>query len=143
VVVDDLLGEGQHSLRLNWLLPDVEYRLENEELHLSGPDQPWQVRIEGGVDGHGLYRAGELIDGQPLVEEPTHLGWYAWTYAHKEPNLHWVAALEGDLPLRVMTWFILGDDDPQDLTLSWEDHRLEVDWRGSRCSVSHAHPGVD
>jgi hypothetical protein len=103
-------------------------------LQLSGPGQPWQIRMAGDLAGAGLYRAGERIDGETLVEDPIHLGWYAWTYAHKEPNLHYVASQEVNLPLRIATSFILGDDDPQDLTLDREDSKLEVTWRGSQCS---------
>ncbi|MGD8603210.1 MAG: heparinase II/III family protein [Anaerolineales bacterium] len=135
VVLDDLLGEETHAMRLDWLLAGENYRLIKDSLDLSDPGHPWQVRLKGSPTDVGLYRAGQFIDGQRAVDDPVHLGWFAWTYAHKEPGLHLVAHFEGQLPIRAQTWFVLGQDDPEELALSWEGQVLKADWRGRRLSV--------
>lgn len=130
VVMDDLLGKDSHAMQLSWLLPDESYTLTTNSLELSGPGHPWQVHWEGRPTASGLYRAGELIEGRKVVEDPTHYGWYAWTYAYREPNLHWVASFEGPLPLQASTWFVLGQDDPKELIFDWEGQILRAAWRG-------------
>jgi hypothetical protein len=141
VVIDDLLGEGAHDMQLSWLLPDVDYKRSGDALSLAGPGQSWQIRWLGTPTIVGLYRAGQLIEGQKVVRDPTHLGWYAWTYAHKEPNLHWVASFEGQLPLQAQTWFVMGQDDPDELSLAWEGHELIAEWRGQYLTLDCSPPG--
>jgi hypothetical protein len=70
------------------------------------------------MDDIALYRAGERVAGerQP-TEDPAMLGWWSPTYGYKEPALTLVATLEGALPLRLTSWWRLGDVEPQDLML--------------------------
>jgi hypothetical protein len=56
-----------------------------------------------------LHRAGERIVGDATLGSRTGLlGWYSPTYALKSPALSLVGALEGELPLRLVTEWILG-----------------------------------
>jgi hypothetical protein len=143
VVIDHLLGEGAHTMQLGWLLPDEGYELSGNLLRLTGPGHPWEVHWMAHPTATGLYRAGQFVDGQEVVEDSTHLGWHAWTYAHKEPNLHWVASYQGSLPMQALTCFVLGQDDPNEISLAWEEHKLTASWRGHTLTLDCSPLGDD
>ena len=79
-----------------------------------------QVPGRAQVGDIAVYRAGERVAGeiQPS-ENPAVLGWWSPTYGYKEPALTLVATLEGELPLRLTSWWRLGDVDPKDFSLEW------------------------
>jgi hypothetical protein len=74
------------------------------------------------MDEITLYRAGKIMAGgkQP-AEDPAVQGWWSPTYGYKEPALTLVASAEGQLPLRLTSWWRLGDVEPQDLILEWDN----------------------
>jgi len=112
---------GWHRARLAWSLIDWPWELEAQSLTLRGEEGPVRLRVTPGMDGIALYRAGERVAGerQP-TEDPAVLGWWSPTYGYKEPALTLVATLEGALPLRLTSWWRLGDIEPQDLVLEWD-----------------------
>lgn len=96
---------------VHWLLPDLPWVLNENELTLSlthGPlvircwaekpqsPPPLQVR---------LIRAGEILSG-PAGSFPNH-GWFSPTYAHKLPTLSLRVELSAPPPLTISTEFIL------------------------------------
>jgi hypothetical protein len=68
----------------------------------------------------GLYRAGALVAGDSAAGEGALLGWYCPTYAHREPALHCLAAAQGPVPLRLITWWQLGGARREDVEIEWE-----------------------
>jgi hypothetical protein len=121
VVLDELLGPGsstgiKHRARLAWSLIDWPWEFEGQRLILQSDQGPVRLRLTPAVDKIALYRAGERVagDNQPS-EEPAMLGWWSPTYGYKEPALTLVTTLEGVLPLRLTSWWRLGEVEPQDL----------------------------
>ncbi|MCZ6530703.1 MAG: alginate lyase family protein [Chloroflexi bacterium] len=115
-------GTDWHRARLAWSLIDWPWELEDQSLTLRGEEGPMQLRVTPGMDDIALYRAGERVAGerQP-TEDPAVLGWWSPTYGYKEPALTLVATVEGSLPLRMTSWWRLGDVEPQDLMLNLEN----------------------
>ncbi len=112
---------GWHRARLAWSLIDWPWELEAQSLTLRGEEGPIRLRVTPGMDEIAIYRAGERVAGerQP-TEDPAVLGWWSPTYGYKEPALTLVATLEGALPLRLTSWWRLGDIEPQDPLLEWD-----------------------
>ena len=106
-VIDDLLGVGEHQIELGWLLPDLPWQVEAGTLKLSTPVGVVHLKVEADGLKPCIIRAGERIFGEmPDKLQPT-FGWFSPTYALKHPALHFMNALEGDLPLRIQsrwTW---------------------------------------
>lgn len=118
MVIDELHGSGLRVGQLCWLLPDspatelAPGRLLHPALGLTVLFEPVQSRL-------ALFRAGERLAGQ--VEDPacTVWGWYSPTYASKKPALSLVYQLEGELPLRWVTWFCFSDSNPAQVRIEW------------------------
>jgi hypothetical protein len=126
VVLDELLGsevsKERHRARLAWNLIDWPWEFDAQSLTLQGEAGPVLLRLTSGMDEITLYRAGENVAGgkQPAEDAAT-LGWWSPTYGYKEPALTLVASVEGLLPLRLTSWWRLGDVEPQDLILEWDN----------------------
>ncbi len=117
VVIDDLLGSGEHQARLAWLLPDGEWDLKGEQLSLATEIDQLTLRIEPAQVQLALYRAGGQVAGDPAPnaeadESPDRVGWWAPSYGRRQPGLSLVARLRGPLPLRIASWWQLGQPDP-------------------------------
>ncbi len=126
IVLDELIGSGssteQHRARLAWNLVDWPWEFDVQSLTLQGEQGTVRLRLTPGMDDIALYRAGEIVAGEKQSEEdPAVLGWWSPTYGYKQPALTLVATMEGLLPLRLTSWWRLGDVEPQDLLLEWDN----------------------
>ncbi len=126
IVLDELIGSGssteRHRARLAWSLVDWPWELDAQSLKLQGEQGSVRLRLTPGMDDIALYRAGEIVAGEKQSkEDPAVLGWWSPTYGYKEPALTLVATMEGSLPLRLTSWWRLGDVEPQDLLLEWDN----------------------
>jgi Heparinase II/III-like protein/Heparinase II/III N-terminus len=110
IVVDDLTGRGEHTLQLQWLMPDASFTIVSPgvvDLGLS----PGKARIylassrESSVD---MVRAGVRIAGVAAGAPDPARGWLARHYARKAPALSLAAACRTTLPLRFVTVVMLG-----------------------------------
>ena len=144
IVIDDLCGVGFHTARVGWLLPDGEWRLEDNEIELTLSHDRLRMRFNGAKGPMGVYRAGALIAGEPMNRDGTLWGWRSSTYATKEPALRIVTEVEDALPLRLETWWAFNDADPHDLTLERRDPCLGssavagLEYRGERLDIEDA-----
>jgi hypothetical protein len=120
VVIDELQGVGTHEARLIWTLPDWPWTLEGAELSLEGEPGRLRLSIEPSGVELALYRERQLVAGSDLEEDPDGLGWWCPSYATVEPALSLVARLRGELPLRLSSWWRLGELDPAHLGLAWD-----------------------
>lgn len=120
VIMDELGGAGTHEIRLNWTLPDWPWKLDGAQLSLEG--EPGRLRLS--VDPSGadlaLYRERQLVAGTKLDIDPAGLGWWCPTYSVVEPALSLVVQLRGELPLRLSSWWRLGELEPEHLGLAWD-----------------------
>ena len=121
LVADDLLGQGEHTLCLHWLLPDLPYTLDEEagQLLLQSPQGPFSIRVWCSQPGiFRLIRGGEPVSSalpSPSAPSLTLRGWRSLYYAYKEPALSLSLDAIARLPVRFLTLLIPGD-------------RVKVDW---------------
>jgi hypothetical protein len=121
MIVDDVLGNGQHLIRSGWLLPDLPWRVNGQALSIDATQGQYELQFTSEGVRCGLYRAGQLIQGEDLTDYPEVLGWYSPTYAYKEPGLYYVGFIKGDLPLRIVSLWSLGDIDSDNLKVEWRE----------------------
>jgi len=82
-----------HTYRIHWLLPDYEWKLEEQEsgvrLNLNSPHGLITLSVHSAFriphSAFSLVRAGELIHGQRDVQP--YEGWVSRTYGRKSPAL--------------------------------------------------------
>jgi hypothetical protein len=129
LVVDDVLGAGEHTARVVWQLADCSSpRLQGDtfSMHVGGGYAVVQVEVSGDLFRApalrlGVYRAGELLLGEAAETAPPTMGWYSPTYAHKEPCLTLVGEVRGATPLRLVSWMSFGKDTRDSLTVDWAE----------------------
>jgi len=115
-ITDDLLGEGQHQLRLHWLLPDSPAVVDNEAgtVQLRTPKGVVRISVTCSVEAQlSLVRAGERIVGNISCPGEITRGWVSRTYASKQPALSLALEAGGKLPIRFVTDFEFADDDQE------------------------------
>lgn len=109
IVVDDLLGSGEHNLRLHWLIPDVSYTKHGRS---------WDFRFDAGtarivLAGPGgaatsVVRGGQWIAGDAeAISEPDR-GWCSRYYNRLDPALSIAMSCITKLPARFITVIALG-----------------------------------
>lgn len=149
VVVDDLLGTGEHELRLHWLLPDLPWEsLPSEpspsETVLQAPfcvTFPWeQARLRWNIvasaPGQGtIVRAGKTVAGVAAGQESL-LGWQSPTYGELSPALSLLYRVKARLPLRLLTVVRIGDT----FQMQTGDGRLTLLRGGSQAYQVGLHP---
>jgi hypothetical protein len=96
---------------VHWLLPDLEWELENEAglitLWLNTDQGPVSLQISAGEDGSSLAlafqlaRVGERLAGSGTV--PPIAGWVSPTYGLRLPALSLSVQVQGSLPLRLVS----------------------------------------
>jgi hypothetical protein len=101
VVVDDLLGDGEHSYALRWRLCDAPW---------GRGDDGWSVDVEGqrlSILVHAPAEAQEeLLRGQAGEHAE---GWESLYYAEKEPAPTIVTRGWAPLPIRLVTVLVPSD----------------------------------
>jgi hypothetical protein len=120
-VISDLVsgasGQKTHQARIQWLLPDWEYRIESEQEDFKTTiflTSPWSTQISlilrwmdapGQTASQafqwGLARGGQLAAGTGLVQ-PT-WGWTSPTYGYKMPALAFYVTVSARLPIHIQS----------------------------------------
>ncbi|MGB2896473.1 MAG: alginate lyase family protein [Anaerolineales bacterium] len=139
MVVDDILGVGEADVRIGWNLPDMPFEMDERTLRGNLQGSKVSVQTEGIGDRYAMYRAGELIAGDKFVSDSITYGWYAPTYAMKQPALLWLRSAHGQLPMRGVTKWVLDEEmDLDDIDIGWLDPEVGrpalswVEYRGMR-----------
>jgi hypothetical protein len=113
IIVDDLLGLGEHIARVQWLFPDAAYRLmQGNGLQLQSPVGTVKVQWWCNVPcNYDLVRSGEVINnsGEELDPYSSIRGWRSLYYAEKQPALSLSLYRREFLPMRFVTVITLGD----------------------------------
>jgi hypothetical protein len=128
VIVDDLLGKGEHDLKLHWLLPDLPLEVisalpfaavlsaEEERIH-------WNIFSNSGAST-AVVRGGKVLGNQMRNGDKADLlGWESPTYGELRPAISLLHQVHAPLPARIVTVILAGDEfqlrrDGQTLTLS-------------------------
>jgi len=124
VVIDELLGQGSHRGQVTWTLPDWKWELEVAQLALEGEPGRMVLKVEPDQAALGLYRAGQLLAGKATSEDAGWLGWCSPTYGTKEAALSLVVRIEGELPVRLASWWRLGSEGLAGLALAYAQDQL-------------------
>jgi hypothetical protein len=110
IVVDDLIGSGKHTARLQWLMPDVPVDVSADGI-FNLKFSPGIVYIHLASNSESkfdLLRAGKRIAGQSHQVPDEAQGWISRYYARKEPGLSLVIENCSPLPIRFVTVIMLG-----------------------------------
>jgi hypothetical protein len=99
VVVDDLVGAGEHDLSAQWLFPGARVAgREGSRFRLETPAGSCSVTFVGGDV--------ETVEG----DAATTRGWFSPKYQYREPALGLVVVGRSRLPARRVTVVSLGED---------------------------------
>jgi len=104
LVVDEAFGVGRHRLEVGWNLPDAGWTVDGRAMWLAESEWTCRLDLPDAPAALAVFKAGEQIVGQAVAPQPT-WGWTSPTYAVKNACLRTLSSLQGNLPLRLMTWF--------------------------------------
>ncbi len=97
IVVDDLIGAGDHSLRLHWLLADLP--------HAAPAPGCLRLQMPAGQLDISVYCSAPADTSVLRAEAASTRGWSSPAYAEKCPALSLVSLARGALPMRWITVF--------------------------------------
>jgi hypothetical protein len=101
LVVDDMLGRGVHRFRLHWLLPDLEYDLDEGVQHLVLHTDQGGYGVWCACHAEGLARLS-LVRGRG---DGTTRGWQSPYYSVRSPALSLALEAACPVPCRFVTLF--------------------------------------
>lgn len=139
IVVDDLIGSGEHAARLHWLLADLPHQADiaSGDLVLETTAGTVGVKIVASAQSDiSLVRGGQIVAGKTHGTSGTR-GWVSRTYAQKEPALSLVVEAESRLPIRFVTVLEFGVHRLESLTTS----QISLT-RGAQVSIQLNPPGA-
>jgi hypothetical protein len=135
VIVDDLLGAGEHELRLHWLQPDLPFEviatspfcavLSTEKVRFR-----WNV-FSSAPGSAALIRGGKILAGN--IERGNRdeelLGWESPSYGELRPAISLLYRVQARLPVRIVTVMLAGEalqlrQSDSNLVLSREDSQV-------------------
>lgn len=97
----------QHRASLQWLLPDWEWSLDEDQLILTGSQFKISVTVRTGPDDmldgsqRRLVRGGRVLIGKLDQAEP--FGWYSPTYGSKVEALSYQIEIHMNAPVKIIT----------------------------------------
>jgi asparagine synthase (glutamine-hydrolysing) len=115
VIVDDLLGAGEHELRLHWLLPDLPFIgitdspfctvLEADKVRFH-----WNI-FSSSPGSAALIRGGKILAGniEGINRDEELLGWESPTYGELCPAISILYRVQALLPVRIVTVILAGE----------------------------------
>jgi len=111
IVADDLLGTGEHDLRLHWLAPDwpreVASSVPFSAVQMAeGARFRWQIYSSAPGAG-AVLREGKMVAGQG--EEEAVSGWQSPTYGELKAAVSLVYRVHAPLPVRLVTAILAGE----------------------------------
>ncbi len=136
LILDKLIGTGEHDLRLHWLTPDLPYRFRESPFEIvftHGASQIcWNCFSSVPAQG-GVVRAGTLIEQSPNFRlsdrDRALLGYESPTYGDLRPAVSLLYQTRSQLPVRFVTLVRMGqvgERDSMNLDAAWfEKMRLE------------------
>jgi hypothetical protein len=132
VILDDLVGSGEHTLRLHWLVPDLP-----SETSASSPfrvtfragEQRFDWSVFASAPGHGdLMRAGKSSMRGAACDDVQMIGWESPTYGSLRPAVSVIYKVHASLPVRLATVILTGSDS----RLESGEKRFSI-WRDEEC----------
>ena len=102
-----------HSVRLHWLLPDWEWKIDNSglKINLLSPCGWVSLNLNSSNSNYqsSIIRAGEILYGE--LSSKTTWGWVSPTYGEKRPALSFSVSVKGTLPIKISSEWIFPPDE--------------------------------
>jgi len=113
VIVDDLLGSGEHELWLHWLLPDLPFEVATASPFCAVLSAE-EVRFRWNVFSSSPGSAAIVRGGRNLVEDIGRrdedvFGWESPTYGERCPAISLLYRVQAPLPVRLVTVILAGE----------------------------------
>ena len=115
VIVDDLLGTGEHELRLHWLLPDRPFEVIGNApfsavLSVEKVRFRWNF-FSSSPGSTAFIRGGKILAGNIEISkrEEELLGWESPTYGELCPALSLLYRVQARLPVRIISVILAGE----------------------------------
>jgi hypothetical protein len=113
VIVDDLLGAGEHELRLHWLLPDLPVEVIAASpfcavLSAGKVRFRWNV-FSSSPGSAAIIRGGKNLAGNIVCGDEELLGWESPTYGERCPAISLLHRVQAPLPVRIVTAILAGE----------------------------------
>jgi hypothetical protein len=113
VIVDDLLGTGEHEFRLHWLVPDLPLdTFCDSPFHAvfkaNGARVGWHI-IGSSPGDSAIIRAGRSSTPEVAGADTQLLGWQSPTYGELRPCFSLVYRTRARLPIRLVTTVLTGE----------------------------------
>ena len=113
VIVDDLVGAGEHELRLHWLLPDLPFEVSATSpfcavLSAEKVRFTWSV-FSIAAGSASVIRGGKDLAGDTLGGDQELLGWESPTYGERCPAISLLYRVQARLPVRIITVILAGE----------------------------------
>jgi len=113
IIVDDLLGAGEHELRMHWLLPGLPFEVSSASPFcavLSSEKFRFRWNVFSSFPGTvAAIRAGKSLTGKLMGGDQELLGWESPTYGERCPAISLLYGVQGPLPVRIVTVMLVGD----------------------------------
>jgi len=113
VIVDDLLGAGEHELRLHWLLPDLPFEMiaaSPFRVALAAETTRFGWNIYSSAPGEAaMIRGGKSVAGNTMGGDEELFGWESPTYGELCPAISVVYRVHAPLPVRIVTAILAGE----------------------------------
>jgi hypothetical protein len=115
VIVDDLLGAGEHELRLHWLLPDLPFEVIADSPFravLTADKERFRWNIFSSSPGTtAVIRGGKILAGniESINRDEELLGWESPTYGELCPAISLLYRVQARLPVRIVTVILAGE----------------------------------
>lgn len=134
LVVDDLIGEGEHIFLLHWLLPDFPYRFEENTCRLI-------LTTEHGSFSIQVMTRPETMPTLSLVraDPVTIRGWRSRYYGKREPALSLALEMRSTALARFVTLFASGSESQMMGDIA---KQLTAIWSGQSVQMELAQPGA-
>jgi len=116
VVLDDILGEGEHQVAVQWLVPDGAIGVLDEQalrasVQIGKRTVGFLVTcVQGGTAS--VIRKGQPVTGSGSPERDL-LGWESPTYGERRPAVSLLFSVRAKLPVRLLTVVSLTELDVQ------------------------------
>jgi hypothetical protein len=137
VIVDDVLGAGEHDVRLHWLLADLPFEVSYRpfQVALTSRDARFRWSIFASSPGSAaIVRAGKSSSSEVAADKEARdisgadlplLGWASPTYGEVRPAVSLLYLAHTQLPLRFVT-AVLADEK----TRIKNENGQVIIWRG-------------
>jgi hypothetical protein len=112
VIVDDLMGAGEHELHLHWLVANLPFQVSYSpfQVVLKSEHTRFSWNIFASSPGSGaIIQSGKSSASEIDVADAEILGWESPTYGELQPAVSLIYRTQGRLPVRFVTVVLGGD----------------------------------